>query len=321
MATNSSNTHLTLVEVAKRTHNNAMVAIAEILHKEKPAIQHADWVEATDMFSNITTQRYSLPSGTFRRFNAGVASETSKTRQIVDQMGMLESYAEHDQRLVDKMPNPAQFRNDENVGFIEGLGQTWSYQLFYGNALVDPEKWTGLAPRMAALNSTTIQGCGGTGSDVSSIYLVKWSPQTCHMIRPRGATVGLQHEDLGVETKVGSDNTMYQVYRDHFMWDGGLVVRDPKGIGRIANIETSGSSNIFSDDVLIDVVTQLRGRGAGFVGYCSLVVYAQILKAIKDKTNVFHSVMDPFGKGEVPSLLGIPIYPDETILNTETAIA
>lgn len=321
MASYAQAGQLTLVEVTKRVHEGKMLPIAEILSKSRPCLQHAVFVEANEMFSNVTTQRYSLPAGSWRKFNAGVAAESSQTKQIRDQIGMLESYAEHDQKLVDSMPNPSQFRNDENVAFIEGLAQTMSTQLFYGNALVDPEKWTGLAPRMATLNSKTIQGCSGTGSDVSSIYLVQWRADRVHMIYPRGSSAGLKHEDLGKATKVDSNGAMWEVYRDHFTWDAGLVVRNPRAIARIANMEVTGSSNIFDEDVLIRTKNWMLDQGQGAIGYCSTDIYSQILIAIKDKSNVFHSVKDPFGDGEVPALMGIPIYVDEMILQTEDAIS
>jgi hypothetical protein len=316
-----TNTKLTLVEVAKRINNGQMAEIAEIATKEKPTTQHAIYLEANEYFSNKTTQRFSYPAGSWRTFNAGVASEVGKVTQIVDQIGMLETYAEHDYELVQSMPNPAQFRNDENAGFIEGLGETWAYQLFYGNALVDPEKWTGLAPRLATLNTTNVQGCGSTTAYVSSVYFVKWDPRGCHMVYPRGSMAGLDHEDLGKVTTKDSNNLMWEVYRDRFKWYCGLVVRDPKCIGRVANIETSATSNTFDENVFIAVKNNLRNQGRGFVAYCSTKVYTQIEIAVKDKSNVFHSIQDPFGTGEVPSIAGIPLYVDETILNTETYIS
>lgn len=312
---------LTLTEIAKRTLNGQMLPIAEILAKSKPIIQHMVFVEANDQFSNVTTQRYNLPAGSWRNFNAGVATETSQTKQIRDTIGMLESYAEHDCKLVDSMPSPGQFRSDENAAFIEGLGQTMAYQAFYGNALVDPEKWTGLAPRLNTLGTTNVQGCGGSGGDTSSIYLVQWGADKVHMVYPRGSSAGLKHEDLGKNTKIDTNGLMWEVYRDHFMWDCGMVVKNIRCLGRIANIEVSGSSNIFDEDVCIRVKNWMLNQGAGAVGYCSTNVMSQIQIAIKDKSNVFHPVANPFGPGEVTSLLGIPLYVDENIIETETVVS
>ena len=312
---------LTIVEAAKASHNGQMLKIAEILYKMKPAIQHTVWKEANDMMSNVEAQRYSLPQGTWRTFNAGVPSEIGRRKQIRDTIGMLQSYFNMDKDLVDIQPNPQQYLNDEVVGGIEGLSQTWASQLWYGNAMVNPERWTGLAPRMSALNSTTIQGCGGTGASLTSMYIVLWSPDTVYMVHPRGSQAWLQHKDLGEETEQLSTGYKYQVYRQHFSWFGGLVDKDPLAIGRVSNIIPTGNASQWSDDVFIRVTSQMRNRGAGGMAYVTRNVYAQILIAIKDKGNVWHTMDDPFGTGEVPALCGIPVYIDEMISESETQIS
>jgi hypothetical protein len=314
-------TQFTLIEAAKLTNDGKALAVAEILQKSKPVLNHIPWFEANSQFQNKTAQRYNLPAGSWRHFNAGVASETSQVKQITDTMGMLQSYFEPDKDLVDSMPNPAQYRNDQNAAFVEGFGQTMAYQVWYGNALVDTEKFTGLAPRLNTLGVYNVQGCGGSGSDTSSIFLVQWGPGKVYGIFPRGTSAGLKHEDLGQVTKVDSNALMWQVYRDHYKWDAGIVVEDPKCIGRVANIEVSGTSNIFDEDVLIKTKNQMRNQGQGAIGYCSTNVYSYIMIAIKDKSNVFFPVSDPFGSGTVPSLLGCPLYVDEMISEAETVVA
>ena len=320
MSTYTANSQLTLVEVAKRTLNGQMLPIAEVLNLENPIIQQAPWLEANDMFSNVTTQRYSLPAGAFRMINAGVPLEHSTTAQIRDQMGFLETYAEHDQLLVDSMPSPGTFRNDENRAFIEGLGQTFADTLFYGNAVVDPEKWTGIAPRLATLNTTNVQGCSGTGSDLSSIYFVTWDPSLCHLIYPRGSSGGIKHEDLGKNTLTDS-GYRYEIYRDHFMLYCGLVIRNIRAVGRVCNIETSGSSNLFDEDVVIRVKNSMLYQGKRSVAYCNQTILSQIEIQIKNKSNVFMYTQNPFGDGQVPSILGVPLYVCENIKNTEDAIS
>ena len=315
----------TLTEAAKLTNDGKMLAIAEILQKSKPLLNHIPWFEANSQFQNKTGQRYNLPAGSWASFNAGVPSETSQVKQITDQMGMLESYFEPDVRLVKSMPDPGQYRNQQNNAFVEGFGQTVAYQFWYGNALVDTEKFTGFAPRLNTLNTTNCQGCGGAGGDTSSIFFVRWAPGSAYGIFPRGSGAGLQHYDLtagmpdGI-TKTDSNGLMWQVYRDHYKWDLGLVIEDPKAVARIANIEVTGTTNIFDEDVLIKVKNWMRNQGQGAIAYCSTRVYSYIQIAIKDKPNVFHSVQDPFGPGTVPSILGMPLYVDEMISESEVVV-
>ena len=323
MSTWTLNQQLTLIETAKREHWGEALPIAEILHQSRPMLQHAPIVEANEFFSNVALQRFKLPAGSFRVLNFGVPTEMSQVKQIRDQIGILESYAEHDKKLVDSQPNPTKFRNDENVAFIEGLGQTISYTLFYGNAILTPEKWTGLAPRMASLNSTTIQGCGYASTYASSLYLVDWGPRQVALMYPRGSQAGLQYANLGEDTSTDAYGNKHQIYRDHYEWLTGLVVYDPRRVGRVANIncDITTAGNEWDEDVFIRVKTWMRDGGKSAIGYVSTNVYAQILIKIKDKGNVWHTMQDPFGSGEVPALLGSPIYLDETILETETYIS
>ena len=321
MAVLSLSGRLTIVEAAKASHNGEMLKIAEILYKMKPAIMHTVWKEANDMMSNVEAQRYSLPQGTWRQFNAGVPSEIGRRKQIRDTIGMLQSYFNLDKDLVDIQPNPQQYLNDEVVGGIEGLSQTWASQYWYGNALVNPERWTGLAPRMSALNTTTIQGCGGTGASLTSMYITLMGPDTVYMVHPRGSQSWLQHKDLGEDTEQLSTGYKYQVYRQHFSWFGGLVVKDPLAIGRVANIIPTGNASQWDDNVFIRVTSQLRNRGQGAVSYVTRNVYAQILIAAKDKGNVWYMESSPWGDGEVPTIAGIPVYIDEMISEAETVIS
>ena len=76
---------LTLIEIVKRQHNNDMLTIAETLAEENEILQDIPWVEANDIFENVSLRRASLPSGTWRKLNAGTAAEKSDTVQVTHQ--------------------------------------------------------------------------------------------------------------------------------------------------------------------------------------------------------------------------------------------
>lgn len=319
MATLTANTQLTLVELAKSEHGGKMLPTAEILTRVNDILLDAPWVPANDRFSHVTTQRFSLPTGQWRKFNAGVGHHVTQRKQIVDTIGMLEDYGVHDKALVDNAANPAQWRNDENAGVLEGMSQTFASTILYGNQAVDAEKFTGFAPRLASLNSTNVLGCGGTGSDLSSLYAIQWGVDKVHLTFPKGSTLGLSHRDLGEDTVKDADSNEFQAYRDHFQLHAGLVVRNPRCIGRLANIETSGSSNLFDEDLMIKILNRMPMKGRGAVFYANPTVMSQIDIAAKDKGNVWHPITDPFGN-EVLSFRGHPIRMVEAILDTETAL-
>lgn len=322
MATNAYST-LTLLELANRMDPDGSTAtIAEILNEENPALYDAPYLVANETFSNRTTQRIKLPSGAWRMLNSGVSTEASETKVITDALGMLESYSDVDKELVNAAPDKQQFRMDEAQAFLEGMGQTLAATMFYGNSATDPEKFTGLAPRLANTSDEMVISNGGSGNDVTSIYCVQWGPTKAHMIYPKGSKVGIIHEDLGEVTLEDANGKYYQGFRDHFQVKAGLVVRDPKAIGRVANIETSGSSNIFNEDNLITLLNKFRSQAKNVVIYVPECVLTQAQIALKDKGNVFWSPGNGNGLSGEPIMYfnNRPVRKVDQILETEAAI-
>lgn len=322
MASLNAFKQLTLVEVAKRKDPNGMQAtIAEVLNQSNEILQDIPWREANDTFSNKTVRRATLPAGSWRKLNAGVAIEASKTVEAIDTIGLLETWAQNDVEIINAFPDPMQARNDEAMAFVEGLGQTMASTIMYGNSATTPEKFTGLAPRLASISATTnVLNEGGTGSDLTSIFVVDWSPTTTYMVYPKGSVAGLEHKDKGIETVRDSSGNMYEAYVDKFTWKAGLVVKNSKSIGRIANIEDNGASNIFDEDNLIILLTRMT-KGAGRRIYVNETVMAQMQIRLKDKTNVYFTKEDGLdGGGPVTRFQGIPIRQVDQIIITEAAL-
>ncbi len=321
-----------LIEQAKRINpDGTQAVIAEILNYENPMLLDAPWLASNDIWTNKSLRRASLPTGSWRKMNGGVATEVSRTTEIMDVIGMLETYCETDKEYIDNQPDAKQARMDEARAFIEGLGQTLGSAMLYGNALTTPEKMHGLAPRLATIDSQYIIGQSGTGSDVTSIYIVTWGRSSVHLIYPKNgdAQLGIKHKDLG-EVTISSSTTavasaaQYQGYRDHFQVKCGLVVKDPRCMGRLANIETSGASNLFDEDNLIKILNRMK-TNEGTRIYCNDTVLSQMQIKLKDKNNVNYSSGQGNGlSGEVPIYFqGIPVrkIAREILLNTEDAIS
>jgi len=319
-----------LVEQAKRIDPDGKLAtIAEVLDLEMGQIlQESPWMPSNDIWTNKTVQRASLPTGSWRKLNSGVATEVSRVTELQDVIGMLETYAEYDKEYIDNMPNPLAARMQESKAFLEGLGQTLVSSLLYSNVNTTPDKMHGLAPRMGTLDGELVIGAGGTGSDVTSIYVVTWGQNEVFMIYPKNSpSLGIQHTDLGevtlTDATTSAPNTsQYQGYRDHYQVKCGLVVRHPKAIGRIANIETAGTSNIFDEDDLIALLNNMK-VGPGTRIYCNQTIQTQGQIRLKDKTNVNWTADQ--GLSGIPFLRfqGIPVrkIDKQILLNTETAIS
>lgn len=337
MATLNAYGQLTIKELANRkAPNGEMAGIVEVLVQENEILQDAIWLEANDTWSHKVVRRASEPTGTWRKLNSGVGVEASRTVTLLEQIGMLEAYSEPDKDLILGYPNPAQARIDEARSFIEGMGKTLATTLIYGNEVGvlataetnAPEKFKGVASRLNALATTdNVLNAGGSGSDLTSIYIIQWGPGKVFMVYPKGDPFyGIKHTDLG-EVTVSTSTTavasaaQHQAYRDHFQVKAGLVVAHNGSIGRIANIETTGSTNLFDEDDLITLLNRMPNAGAGASIYVNKTVRTQMEIALKDKNNVNYTADGGEGLAGVPMMRfrGNPIRLVEKISDAETA--
>lgn len=315
-----------LVEQAKRIDPSGRQAqIAEVLNRRTGQIlTEAPWMPSNDIWTNKTTRRASLPTGSRRRLNQRISQSVSRTTEVMDVIEQIEDYCDVDAALVASMPSPGMFRSGEVDAFIEGLGQTVASDILYGDSNTNPDSMHGLAARMDAADARFVIDGGGTGSDVTSIYVATWGPTSAYLIYPKNmaATLGVQHTDKGVVTSETASG-LIEVQRDHFVIRCGLVVRDPRAIGRYANIEVSGGSNEFDEDNLITLVNNMT-KGPGTRIYCNEVMLTKMQIRLKDKNNVNFAPGGNALSGEPPLYFqGIPIrvIDREILLNTETAIS
>lgn len=242
----------TLLDLAKRSDPDGKIStVVEILNETNEILSDMTFMEGNLPTGHRTTVRTGIPTPTWRKLYGGVQPTKSTTAQITDNCGMLEAYAEVDKALADLHGNTAAFRLSEDRAFMEGLNQEVADTLFYGNEGTEPEAFTGLAPRFndtTAANGDNILSAGGSGADNASIWLIVWGPNTVHGIVPKGSTAGLKVTDKGqvtIEDVDGSGGRM-EAYRTHYRWDVGLTVRDWRYVVRIANIDKSDLTRVFT---------------------------------------------------------------------------
>src|SRR5215831_12605422 len=180
-----STTALTYADWAKRMGDDYRVmAIIELLSQTNEILDDMLVVEGNLPTGHKTTVRTGLPQATWRLLNQGVPNAKSTTAQIVDTCGNLETYSVIDKDIADLNGNTAEFRLSEVRAFLEGMSQQVSATLFYGNQGVNPERFTGLAPRYSTVLTTNSQtaanvlDAGGTASTNTSIWIATWGSDT-----------------------------------------------------------------------------------------------------------------------------------------------
>jgi hypothetical protein len=324
MSTVTVHTQFTLAELAKRTNDKDVLEIANTLATNRDMLEDAYWVEGNQVASHIGSKVTSLPSGTYRRGNQGVGVEAATTKQVTEGIGRLEAISDIDEAIIDIYPpgRREEIRRGEDKLFIEGLGQTICETMIYGNISTDPEKIDGLATRYDALSDANVLGAGGTGDDTTSLWIIEWGQNKVHMFYPAGSKVGISFEDKGkVRTNPTASTIMY-AYETQFVSHHGMFIHDDRCVQRIANIETSGSTNTLDDNQIIEALNLMPmvGGGGSTMIYVNRVLKTQLDILAKDKTNVNYTADNAFG-APVTRFRGVPVRLEESINNTETAIS
>lgn len=313
---------LTLLELAKRSNDGNFLEIAEVLNQINDVLQDAPWLECNQTTSHVGTRRTHLPTGTWKQINVGIPKSASATRQVTEPVGVLQDYSIVDKTLVDIASDPVKFRSDEDIAHVEGMSQTIASGIFYGSIATTPEAFNGFATRYNALSMSNVWGAEGTGSDTTSLWIIDWGPRRVHFLYPKGQTKIVQTEDLGVRPAYDSSSNPFEAYWTHFTISCGIFAHDDRCVQRIANIETSGTSNILDDDDIITALNQLPNPGqvGGARIYVNRTLKTQMEILAKDKTNVNYTSDNAFGE-PVTRFRGVPVRLCEAILDTETAIS
>lgn len=326
MALLDATSKLTLLDLAAETGPEGdLLKMAMVLAKTNDILLDAPWIQANGPTSHEILQSISLPTGTWRLINRGVPIEAPHGTKVTEELGMLESYAEIDKKLVDIAPNPVEFRSNKALSTLEGMNQTWGSAMIYGNSTTDPEKITGLAPRLNSTGLTLVKSAGSTSTagDLTSVYIVMWGETQTYIAYPKDAVMfGVSHQDLGEVTLQDADGNQLQGYRDHYRLDVGLCVEDPRSVARYCNIEVTGSTHTFDPTHIFEIINKMPGRGAGSAMYCNSTIYTQLDKLAYAKVVpiTYGGDADVFGR-PVMRFRGIPVRQVDAILDTEELVA
>lgn len=338
---------VTLLDWAKtRNPDGSTAKVIELLNQSNEVLLDMPWVEGNLPTGHRTTVRTGLPAPTWRKLYGGVQPSKSSRAQVDDACGMLEARNEVDIKLANLNGDASAFRLSEAQAEIEGMNQTFTTQLFYGDQAVNPERFTGLAPRYSlksAPNGQNIVDAGGTGSDNTSIWLIVWGENTVHGIYPKGSQAGLAHKDLG-EIDAFDQQTppaRYRAFADLWNWDCGLTVRDWRYAVRIANIDVSdlvaqtGTQAPTAATAVMKVMAMAQARipmmGMGRASYYMSRTVKEFLSiAALDKSNTalaiqpalqqFGNVTPGWTGNGTMTFLGVPCRTVDALVSNEARV-
>lgn len=311
---------LSLRDIVSHSIDRRYEPIVEFLNRENPILQDIRLVEANKGLYHNVIVRTSLPEGTFRAMYQGVPTEKATVTQIQEKTTMLESFAKIDTRMLDLTKDRGNILLSQSKAFIEGMGQHQARTIFYGNPSVNPNEYLGLANRYnqigtnRMLRSYNVIDAGGTGANLTSIWLIGWAEDRLCGIYPAGSQAGLRHDDLGVSLALDSNGNEYTASTQHYMWDMGLAVSDWRWCVRIANVDIdalaqAGTPGYTGPDIgltMWDAIGKIPNRSAsGMFFYCPSKVWVAIHKLAMRTNNVNLTLMQWNGQ-ELPSINQAP---------------
>ena len=317
----------TLADWAKRIGPDGKIAkIIDILSETNEVLEDALFKEGNLPTGHQTTVLTGQPTVTWRKLNRGIQPSKFTTIQVTDTCGMLSALAKADKGLVELNGGTTLARLAEEKPYISAMNQDLAGGIFYYDTDLTPEKFLGLAARYPYSNAPNVINNGGSGSDVTSIWLVGWGENTVHMIFPKGTKAGIQHTDVGKGEPilVSDDQTPageYLAFVSWWEWKTGLCVQDWRYIVRVCNVETAGDANTFDHKYLIQAYNKIPNMKLCKPAiYVNETIKTQMDIAASDSNNRFFTQVDDAFGNPVTKFWGIPVRKVDQLLNTETAL-
>lgn len=323
MATKNIVDQMTALEVARRSSDPDAFTIIETMAMSNTMLQELPAKEANEGTAHTSLSRLSYPHGSRRIYNRGVGGSSSQTKPQTDVICMLEAHADVDYDMALHSGNPAALYKGEADAFLVGMGEDQAEDLIYGSNASDPAQINGLAARYAKVDNKHCFSFGGSGSSLTSVYIMAPGPNSVHLIYPRGSkSVGVSREDGGLVWVDDASGKQYRVHRDIFKAQWGLAVVHPDAVIRICNIPLTLTKEQRLD--LLEMILRCQKRlPKGIVNNAVFVnqdlVY-QVERAGRESQYVVHPETDPWGK-PVTAINGMRIREQDAILSTESVVA
>ena len=302
MAVLTLSDRLTAAELVKRGgFTDDQRAIVEVMSTTNELLYDAPVVQANEGTTHTHVVRTSLPHGQHRAYNQGVKTAASATKTVHDVIAELGAYSEIDVRLAQHAPNTQEFLTQEAVSFIEGLGQDQANDFVYGNNAKDGACINGFATRRAKIDNQLVLDAGGTGNNLTSIYLIKWGHNGTKYIIPRGASgMAITRDNRGIQDvevydAAGKPTGKMRAYVNYFGVEYGLSVADERTLIRIANIDIDSTNGTELVKLVMKAVNKMPTGGGSISLACNGDVKTMFDIAAMEKNNVVMQISDPWG--------------------------
>lgn len=329
----TQNNYMSLIEAQLRAGYDDAAAVLGDAARVNQILRVLRWTPASHGLYHEVYQATRLGKGGFSRANSAMNIMSSSGGVAQEPVKLYEGESRIDERILKGVKYPGKVRDSEDALNLEGALQDWVTALLYANegagigvasygGATGPDAFNGLTARRASLSNYCL-GCSGTGSDLTSVWLLELSKRGLEMTYPENAgppAFAIDDRGKHLVRTPANDGDMWAWIRHFEIW-GGLSYRDGRSILRLANIETTGTSNTFSSDQFLYLKNRLPSRGTDAVALANRTVLSQLEITLSNKSNMAYKIEDIEGFGPVMRWAGIPFLLCESIVDTETQVS
>ena len=354
MSTYALASYATMLEQLKHDDKNSvLLPLINSLSERIDLIRVAHVEECNDGTGHQGVREFSQPTGTWRAYNQGIASEFSTSEPYREPTAMLDSKWHADKAMLLHAGNPGERRMRMIGQSMAGMMKNFSSTILYGDRSTDGKRPQGIMTRAAwnTLSSARVfDNAAGNASGTAnktSMLLIGFGADKTSLIYPANdapAMISSQFPDPGVTGmgvkviplsddyvfQAGSTSAEFLAVRNYLELHFGLAINDERFIQRICNISTTNIDGVddfsFDENVMIDALTAMPNLDNAF-WFVNKTLKAQLWKRVSEKGNVFHTATAPWGAevlmaGTVPVLEMSPADIGRTggILNTEATV-
>lgn len=332
---------VTMADVAK-SKDKKIGNVAEVLMQEDHMLIDMPFMEMNDGTTHKEDIRSALPAVYYRKANQPIPASKSTIEERSFSAAHFESKSQLDKAVasrggVDRIPYN---RWSQAQGHLQAHAQEHASLMIYGSPDTSPRKTPGFFDIYSTLLSTEetskqVIDADGAGSDNTSILFVTWGERSIFGIYPKGTQAGIKRTDMtpagsplvqihGTDEN-GNDGTFWG-YEEDFEIDHGLVVKDYRQAGRIANIDVSnlvsgvGAADLI--DLMISLVYKIQNPDDGVsVWYVNRTIEAFLHKQALTKVGAGAGLtFENFEGKRILTFLGFRVRRSDALLNTEAEV-
>jgi hypothetical protein len=217
--------------------DGGIVRVAEVLVEENEALADIPWSAGNLLTGDIHYKRTVNPMAHRRNINQGIKASVSKKEAETDTCMQIASRSVIDMTELKIAPDAAAYLALEARPHIAVMGEQVVRTIFYGD---DAGGVLGIRPRYNKLNGDKkrqIIDAGGTGANLTSVYIVKWAPEEVTGIYPKNTSMGLEIKTMTDQLVPDKDGELFTAHITDYSQFIGFKLRDERYIARVCNID------------------------------------------------------------------------------------